>query len=617
MNKKVLWLVVSGFMALSLVAGACGPAAVEEKRPAPAAQEKQSVTVVEEKKQEVVAEKQAASPDKPRYGGTLRLGESTEPRSHDPLSKSSVDGTILLINQPLWAGDWARGPAGGYGTSETEWDDRSFDNWDLKRGIIAESTKWTVDEAKNEGTIIYQVRQGVHFALNPASEASRLVGGREVTADDLVFHLKRNTTDSKAYVYSSNPELRAAVVTKTGPWEVTVKLPLDALISGISRFGDSTYLMAPEVVAKYPDRENWRNSVGTGPFMLTDYVPGSLITVVRNPNYWEKDPVGPGKGNQLPYLESVQYIIIPDASTRLAALRTGKIDQMESISWEDATQVRKQSQALLLKQLEGGGGLTTVTFRVDMPPFNDIRVRRAMLMALDFKAVHQSVAEGQGRILTRPFAYAKEYKDLYIDFGDPDMPESVKENFSYNPEKAKQLLKEAGYPNGLKVKALVTATQVDSYSIYKFYWEKVGVEVALDVRETGVYNAIIASREQPPIVAPSGNPVGVFYSQPTFSGVSTFNIAQINDPFINEMQAKIRRTAITTGMNEAIKMTRQVTKHILEQAYELPGVGGVSFRPYWPWIKNYSGENSVGYFDRTHWATWVWIDQEMKKSMGY
>ena len=62
---------------------------------------------------------------------------------------------------------------------------------------------------------------------------------------------------------------------------------------------------------------------------------GSVITLVKNDKYWATDPVGPGKGNRLPYIDGMKYLIIPDTSTRRAALRTGKIDQMPSVTVDD------------------------------------------------------------------------------------------------------------------------------------------------------------------------------------------------------------------------------------------------------------------------------------------
>ncbi|MBI2851033.1 MAG: hypothetical protein HYX80_08365 [Chloroflexi bacterium] len=284
MNKKALWLLLNTLMALSLVAAACGPAAVEEKKPAPPVEEKKPVPVVEEKKQEVVEKEVVKSgSEAPKYGGTLNLVLTGDILNFDSSYATAGNAaTIELTNQELWAGDWAKGPAGGYGAKDTDWGD-DYDVFDLKTGHLAESVKWTADEAKNQGTIIYQVRQGVHWGLNSASEASRLVGGRELTPEDVISELKRSTTDPKSYNYRGVLAMRNAQITKTGPWEVTVRVPLEALISAISRLGDALYLHPPEVILKYGSAENWKNAVGTGPFMLTDYVGGSAAILTRTP----------------------------------------------------------------------------------------------------------------------------------------------------------------------------------------------------------------------------------------------------------------------------------------------------------------------------------------------
>ena len=143
-------------------------------------------------------------------------------------------------------------------------------------------------------------------------------------------------------IYSNNPELRGAKITKTGPWEVTIKVPLDGLMTGLSRFSDSNVMYPPDVITKYGNMNDWRNLVGTGPFMLIDYVAGSTLVLQRNPNYWQTDPIGPGKGNKLPYLDGISVTIITDTSTRLAAFRTGKIDQINALSWEDTAQFKKE-----------------------------------------------------------------------------------------------------------------------------------------------------------------------------------------------------------------------------------------------------------------------------------
>ena len=617
--RKILWLVVSGLMMLSLLMAACGPAA--PATPTTPSTPTIPVAPTTPTTPTTPVEKEAIkpAPEVPKYGGEVRLPQATDITDFDFLTTTAGQTpTNPLTNQELWAGDWAKGPAGGYGTKETSWNSQNYDIFAHKAGFIAESTTWTLDEAKNEGAIVYKIRQGVHWALNPASEASRLVNGRELTADDVIFNLKRVTTNPRAYIYLSNPELRTANITKTGSWEVSVKLPIDALITGISRFGDNMSIYPPEVVTKYGDMNNWRNSVGTGPFMLTEYIPGSAAIFKRNPNYWGKDPVGPGKGNQLPYLDSVRLLVLTDASTRLAAMRTGKVDNIQDLVPEDAVMMRKTTSGLLETSAGvGGGGMVKNYMRTDKAPFNDIRVRKAMVMAMDFKAILQSLYGGEGQYSTWPFQKIEGYESLYLDLNDPDCPEAARELYTYNPEKAKQLLKEAGYPNGFKVSLLCTTTQVDYYSITKDYLSKIGIEMVFDVKETGIYNTIGRERSYESMSTTGGQgPTATFYLGISLAGQGAANGSMINDPYINETLAKIRRMALT-DMHQAMVMMRELAKYVIPQAYVIPGVYGINTHFWWPWIKNYSGEKSMGYYNTNNWPQYIWVDQDLKKKMGY
>lgn len=620
MRRKVLLLAVSGIMALSLVLAACQPPAAPTQPTTPttpAAPTAPTTPATPTTPTQEKARQEAVKPaaEKPKYGGTLYLVQSGDITGWDDIvTRGATPGTVFRItNEAPWAGDWAKGPAGGYGTNEAFWH-ANPDVFDHKAGYAAESWKWSADAAKGEGTIIYQVRQDVHWALNSKSEASRQVGGRGMTTDDFVFSLKQTVTDTRAYVYRSNPELRAARITKTGPWEVTVKLPIGALITGISRFSNYGRIVPPEVVAKYGDMAKWQNSVGTGPFMITDYIPGSTAILVKNPNYWGKDPVGPGKGNPVPYIDGFKYLVIPDASTRLAAIRTGKIDQMPGVDWEDAGQLRKTAPALQEIQGPASGGVMYI--RSDRPPFSDVRVRQALLMATDLNGINKNLYNGLGQILTFPFEKIKGYEALYLGLDDPEMPASVKELYTYNPDKAKQLLKEAGYPNGFKTSILITSTEVDFFSIYKDMWSRVGIELTLDVRESGTKNAIVNRREHEALTTTGRGPVSIFYNLPSLTGTSATNAGIVDDPVINEAIVKIRETAVT-DMNKSMGMTKELMKHVLFQVYAIgrPYVPDYVF--WWPWVKNYSGENTIGYFVGDFWATWIWLDQDLKKKMGY
>lgn len=611
MKKKIIWMLVSCLMVLSLVIASCAPK--QEAKTETVGQ----ATVVTAGGEEAAPEEEevvAPGPEVPKYGGTFSLVAGAPFTTWDPTR--IITGTVpgLYLNS-LWEGDWSRGSAGGYGTKETDWGFGNNDIFDLKLGYLAESWKWTIDEAKQEGTIVYQIRPKVRWALDPNNEASRLVNGREVTADDVVFSLSRATTWSLAFVYSINAELRNVPITKTGPREVTIKVPYDALYTAITRFGDAIFIVPPEVVNKYGDLSNWRNQVGTGPFIITDYVEASAVTAVRNPNYWMKDPVGPGKGNQLPYVDRVQVMVITDASTRNAALRTGKIDWNVPLTYDQAKEIRQTAKGIIEIQSSHWQGRGSPMFmRTDTPPFTNVLVRRAMNMAIDRETINRDLYEGKGDPFPFPFAYTKEYDAMYLKPTDPDYPPILKEIYSYNPEKARQLLKEAGYPNGFKTTLLLTSGEVDYASILMEMWAKIGVEVEFMVREIGDKTSMCLGWRHPALVSDTTGPVAVFMVGNSFTG-KRYNLSIIDDPVITESLKKVRIAAIT-DLRQAMREYREMTKYALEQAFHIPDVSGPVSLFYWPWVKNYSGEICVGYDDMT-FMQWVWIDQDLKKSMGY
>jgi peptide/nickel transport system substrate-binding protein len=627
MRKRGFFIFTTILMTISLFVAACtpsapaapanptpSPATTSPSTPPPAATTPASPPV----SQPAPSSPVSSTPANPKYGGTLTLASALDITSFEPITSLAGAPTRDLTNQELWAGDWTKGHAGGYGTDESSWNAR-LNNFDQKTGLLSVGNKpaWTIDEAANVGTIVYQIRQGVHYGLNPNSEASKLVGGREMTADDVVFNLKRNISDPKSSVYLGKTDIRTANITKTGPWEVTIKAPATAMMTALTYIGGtcSSAIVPPEVVAKYGDMTNWKNSVGTGPFILTDYVPGSIATMVKNTNYWMKDPIGPGKGNQLPYLDKVQVLILPDSSTRLAALRTGKLDQF-SLGFDDASQMRKTTPQLL--EAPGGepvGGWGRMHINTARAPFNDVRVRRAMVMAIDFNAINQSLFQGKGQIITYPMSYWKEYAALYVGINDPDLPQSIKDQFTYNPDKAKQLLKDAGYPNGFKASVLTTSTSTDYFSIVKDMWSKVGIDLSFDVRDAAVMTTVVTSRAYDMTNGAQATPDSSFFSDTVFVPGAPFNASQINDPYINDLYAKMTKIA-ATDLHQAMLDYRAIALYALDQAYGIgsPAIPATTF--WWPWLKNYSGETSMGYSDAS-WPQYIWYDEAFKKSMGH
>ncbi len=612
MRRKLYAVIIA--LVLAIVAGACAESTPATTTTAPQQTTSAATTAA------TTAPKTTAGSDKPQYGGTLVRALSAAPTSFLPIESNGVTPQQL---QELWGGDWTMGNAGGYGQKLTDWS-QTIDRPDRKAGLIAEKTTWSIDAAKDKATIVWKIRQGIHYQQVPNSAASALVNGRELTADDVVFVLDTRVHNPKSSVYVSQPELRNAVITKTGPWEVTGVVDAPALLTALTRFNASAGFYPPEVFQKYNMMLDWKDQVGTGAFMLTDYVSGSAVTYTRNPNYWEKDPIGPGKGNQLPYLDGIRDLVIPDISTRLSALRTGKVDAMASLTAEDAGTLLAGATAVSgLKSLEktsvDGRGYP-MFLRVDQKPFDDIRVRQAMMKGTDFNSILDNLYGGKGQIVTYPFPDTTDYHDLYLGINDPDAPPEMKDLYTYNPDKAKQLLAQAGYPNGFTTSILLNSSDqptVDYYTMLTGMWSKIGVTLKLDIRENSVYTSIKSSHTGYNTIQFATAPVSTFYLGGIFQGQGpNNNLGNLDDPIINKALDDVR-AAVGLDFTKGMQIYRnELAKYVVVQAFHIPQVIGYTYNLWWRWLPNYSGEGPISYA-QTIWPNYVWKDQALKKSMGY
>jgi peptide/nickel transport system substrate-binding protein len=290
----------------------------------------------------------------------------------------------------------------------------------------------------------------------------------------------------------------------------------------------------------------------------------------------------------------------------------------------DAAKILRQQRPELLEATAGEPTKPTLSpesidFPNDQEPFTDVRVRRALFMATDLQTINEGLYEGLGVIESWPFQGVKGYEKLRVSIDDPDCPDSIKELYTYNPEKAKQLLAEAGYPNGFKVKALMESRAADYYSIIKDQWAKVGVELELDVQETGAWNSLRNQGDYPGITDGGCASDSAFHTTPTLTGKPSLaaNTCRIFDPKIDAWLEKIRTIILAEGTLAGIEEAREMVKYAVDQAYAIPVPYVYKYNFWWPWIKNYTGERSVGYYNYPNFVKYIWIDQDLKKEMGY
>ncbi|MEK7353253.1 MAG: ABC transporter substrate-binding protein [Chloroflexota bacterium] len=611
--RKIIWLVLSGLMVLSLVITACGPAAAPEQPTAPSAPQQPAAptapTTPEQPAAPAVPEKPTASPDVPKYGGTLTYRLATDPTNFDSGINRSGGALGNTVYQQHMGADWTKGPAGSGVTNLAV----GFTSAEDMQGPILVD-RWEMPEI---GVWKLHIRQGVRW--QPAnSDAGRLMAGRELTADDIVYNFNRHISAPESWFRVGQPTVATtASIEKTGPWDVTIKTPVDYLtaFSGLIQGSGFTRIQPPQVIERYGNLGNWRNAVGTGPFMLVDYVPGSQFLFIRNPNYWETNPLGPGKGNQLPYVDTLRELIIPDLSTTYAALRTGKLDLQSDIALIDAQSLFKTSPKLeYLKYLSTGPWAIAMRQDKKDKPFSDVRVRQALVLATDFEAFKRAYFGGEAEIDVWPVS--KDLKAMYKPLSE--MPESVRALYKYNPDKAKQLLKEAGYPGGFKTSVVINSSteRIDELSIFKDMWAKVGIELSIDIRDNAVYSQISG-------VARSFDDMlyrslfGSFSIQIYFSAVrgsAINNPSRVNDPigtipYIEELYAEMNKY-IFTDWPKTYEIHKKIKPFFLENAFLIVRPTPYTYNMWWPWLKNYYGQG-------TGMVRYSWIDQDLKKSMGY
>ncbi|MFC1990396.1 ABC transporter substrate-binding protein, partial [Chloroflexota bacterium] len=525
----------------------------------------------------------------------------------DGYSTGAGTYTMNLTNDKLLGGDWAKGSAG---TGETNFMISTF-NPNAQAGILAES--W---EIPDPNTVVFHIRKGIHWHDKPP------VNGRELTADDVALTFARaseipsrvnSINRFPGWFESATATDKYTVVIKGND---TLKNRTTMVFEGIA---ENQRIVPRDAVEKYGDLRDWRNSCGTGPFMLVDAVPGSSYTLVKNPNYWRKDPLHPE--NQLPYLDGATFLEIIDVSTRIAAVRTGKVDSIGGdapVAWEDAKLLMKTNPELkLAKGLRPRVWLMFMRLDRQLPwaPQDDpdaLKVRRALHMAIDFNAIKDELYNGEGSTLTWPVEPF--YPHLYTPI--EELPEPTRELFEYHPDKAKELLAEAGYPNGFKCNIVTYAEtdKIEMLSIVKDYWSKIGVDLEIRPYEYAVAKSIQMGGKHEHMIIHHPT-LGKPYRHINTDAGSAYNLSMVDDPYINERLSAI--WAHDNAGNEATRaqLVKELTLQALTQAYVIQLPVPVVYTFWQPWVQNYHGESSIGYQNFYSFVKYIWLDQDLKQEM--
>jgi len=211
----------------------------------------------------------------------------------------------------------------------------------------------------------------------------------------------------------------------------TVKFTLNRpLAPFIQNLGMSCFAIAsPKAVQEMGPEKFNENPVGTGPFVFKEWKRNDTITLEKNPNYWNAG---------FPKLEKIVFKVIPENTARLTALTSGEIDMMDGLNPDDAQAVKDNQDLQLI--LRPSMNIGFVGFNVEKKPFDNPKVREALSYAINKPAIIEAFFAGLGEPATNPMP-----PSIWGHNGN------IKDR-EFNLDKAKQLLTEAGFPNGFKIK---------------------------------------------------------------------------------------------------------------------------------------------------------------------
>jgi peptide/nickel transport system substrate-binding protein len=511
----------------------------------------------------------------PKRGGTLSI-RTYDPPHFDPFQTISFKTHIALSFTHSRLLKHKAGPSVVPGTFPVE-------------GDLAES--WT---QPNETTYVFKLRKGVKWHNKPP------VNGRELTADDVVFSVNHFLTvkgNANAYMLKAVDKVEA-------PDKYTVKFTLkEPFVWFLDMLSNphAVAIVAKEVLDKHGDFKKPETVIGTGPWMLDSYRPNVGLTYVRNPSYFL-----PG----LPYIDRIEATVDEDNASRMAAFLSGKYDlgwefpgTINRVDWVQIKGTLAQRRPNLKTVEFPSPVMNHISMRTDQKPFSDVRIRRAMSMAIDRKAIIDSAYEGVGSMNPPVPAALKEWSIPFDKLG-----EGAK-YYKHDPAEAKKLLAAAGYPNGFPGTMCFTTygnpVLVDIMQLVQKDLKAVGIDVKIDQKEYGAYIATcfygkfesMTFGPQTGFLEPDNFLFGQYYPE------ELKNQSHINDPVVADMLVRQRRTLDPVKRREIIF---DIQRHLAQQQYYVQMPSVVSVAVWEGALKNYGPNMGYDYGGRLMAA---WLDR--------
>lgn len=334
-------------------------------------------------------------------------------------------------------------------------------------------------------TYLFHLRTDIKFHNNACFPSGV---GRKVIARDVVFSFKRlmdpHLASPGAWIFDNNVDtVSPFIAINDSTFQLKLRQPFRPMLGILTMQYCS--VIAPEAVRKYGS-DFRSHPVGTGPFMFRAWKEGIALILVKNPDYFETDE----KGNRLPYIDGIKVTFIDNKKTEYLSFRQHELDFINSIDASFMDEVLDDSGNLkpelqnefnLLKtpylNTEYFGFLTTGDTANN--PFLNLKLRQAINYGFDRREMLKYLRRNVGRPAESGFT----------PYGLPSFNADSVRGYTYEPDKARRLLKEAGYEGGKGIPALKLYTN-DTYKEYGLFaskqWERIGLKISVEIVQPAI-----------------------------------------------------------------------------------------------------------------------------------
>lgn len=343
---------------------------------------------------------------------------------------------------------------------------------------LAKSWEISPDNLK----FIFHLRNDVYFQDNDAFVNGK---GRKMTAQDVVYSFNRitdkNTASSGAWIFNGRVDsINAFTAIDDTTFQLKLLAPFHPILGILSMQYCS--VVPKEVVEKY-GKDFRRHTCGTGPFELVAWEEGQALILKKNPRYFEKDSAG----NRLPYLDGIKVSFFENMATEFLEFQQGRMDFVNDIdaSFKDEVLTKKgelrkewQGKIVLVKHpylnIEYLGILNDTSLEiVRNSPLKNLKIRQAINYGFNRRKMMLYIRNSIGIPAESGF----------IPAGFPSFDSTAVKGYRYDPSKALQLLKEAGYPNGAGlpvIKLLTIPIYADFASYIASELQQIGIRIEVE-----------------------------------------------------------------------------------------------------------------------------------------